>query len=137
MNLQMKISPKAKIDSTTTGNEYRFHPFGDSAIAAISTAKQGGSCFFATRFGDDINGKRLYEYYKGCGISKQLMRKDKDSQTDSQMDSPLDLRVDFRVDLMFSKCSKDKDSLEDSLEDLLDSLEDLQAEIFGLNFIKY
>ena len=81
MNLQMKISPKKKIGSTTTGNEYRFHPFGDSAIAAISTAKNGGSCVFATRFGDDINGKRLYEYYKGCGISKQLMRKDKDSQT--------------------------------------------------------
>ena len=81
MNLQMKISPKKKNGSTTTGNGYRFHPFGDSAIAAISAAKNGGSCVFATRFGDDINGKRLYEYYKGCGISKQLMRKDKDSQT--------------------------------------------------------
>ena len=81
MNLQMKISPKTKADSTTMGNEYRFHPIGDSAIAAISTAKNGGSCVFATRFGDDINGKRLYEYYKGCGIAKQLMRKDKDSQT--------------------------------------------------------
>ena len=81
MNLQMKISPKTKNGSFTTGNEYCFHPFGDSAIAAISTAKNGGSCVFATRFGDDINGKRLYEYYKGCGISKQLMRKDKDSQT--------------------------------------------------------
>lgn len=81
MNLQMKISPKTKVDSMTMGNEYRFHPFGDSAIAAIATAKNGGSCVFATRFGDDINGKRLYEYYKGCGIAKQLMRKDKDSQT--------------------------------------------------------
>ncbi|MBE6665969.1 MAG: hypothetical protein E7603_07110 [Ruminococcaceae bacterium] len=81
MNLQMKISPKTKTGSTTTGNEYCFHPFGDSAIVAIATAKNGGSCVFATRFGDDINGKRLYEYYKGCGISKQLMRKDKDSQT--------------------------------------------------------
>ena len=81
MNLQMKISPKTKNGSITTGNEYCFHPFGDSAIAAISTAKNGGSCVFATRFGDDINGKRLYEYYKSCGISKQLMRKDKDSQT--------------------------------------------------------
>lgn len=81
MNLQMKISPKTKIGATTTGNEYCFHPFGDSAIAAISTAKNGGACVFATRFGDDINGKRLYDYYKGCGISKQLMRKDKDSQT--------------------------------------------------------
>lgn len=81
INLQMKISPKTKAGSMTTGNEYRFHPFGDSAIAAIATAKQGGTCFFATRFGNDINGKRLYEYYKGCGISKQLMRKDKDSQT--------------------------------------------------------
>ena len=81
INLQMKINPKQKFDCTTTGNEYRFHPFGDSAITAIATAKHGGSCVFATRFGDDINGKRLYEYYKGCGISKQLMRKDKDSQT--------------------------------------------------------
>ncbi len=81
MNLQMKISPKTKLGSTTTGNEYCFHPFGDSAIAAIAAAKNGGSCLFATRFGNDINGKRLYEYYKNCGISKQLMRKDKDSQT--------------------------------------------------------
>ena len=81
INLQMKISPKTKAGTMTTGNEYRFHPFGDSAIAAIATAKQGGTCFFATRFGNDINGKRLYEYYKGCGISKQLMRKDEDSQT--------------------------------------------------------
>ena len=81
MNLQMKISPKTKLDSTTMGTEYCFHPYGDSAIAAISAAKNGGACLFATRFGDDINGKRLYEYYKNCGISKQLMRKDKDSQT--------------------------------------------------------
>ena len=81
MNLQMKISPKTKFGSTTTGNEYCFHPFGDSAIAAIAAAKNGGTCLFATRFGNDINGKRLYDYYKNCGISKQLMRKDKDSQT--------------------------------------------------------
>lgn len=81
MNLQMKISPKTKIGSMTTGTDYCFHPFGDSAIAAIAAAKNGGACLFATRFGNDINGKRLYEYYKNCGISKQLMRKDKDSQT--------------------------------------------------------
>ena len=81
MNLQMKINPKTKSGSTTLGNEYYFHPAGDSAIAAVSAAKNGGDCIFATRFGDDINGKRLYEYYKNCGISKQLMRKDSTSQT--------------------------------------------------------
>lgn len=81
MNLQMKINPKTKADATTTGTDYCFHPYGDSAIVAISAAKNGGSCLFSTRFGDDINGKRLYEYYKNCGISKQLMRKDKHSQT--------------------------------------------------------
>lgn len=81
MNLQMKINPKTKNGSTTQGSEYYFHPAGDSAIAAVSAAKNGGECIFATRFGDDINGKRLYEYYKNCGISKQLMRKDSGAQT--------------------------------------------------------
>jgi sugar/nucleoside kinase (ribokinase family) len=81
MNLQMKINPKTKCDSTTLGSEYFFHPAGDSAIAAVSAAKNGGDCIFATRFGDDINGKRLYDYYKNCGISKQLMRKDSEAQT--------------------------------------------------------
>ena len=81
MNLQMKINPKTKSGSTTLGSDYYFHPAGDSAIAAVSAAKNGGECIFATRFGDDINGKRLYEYYKNCGISKQLMRKDPEAQT--------------------------------------------------------
>ena len=81
MNLQMKINPKTKSGSTTLGSDYYFHPAGDSAIAAVSAAKNGGDCIFATRFGNDFNGKRLYDYYKNCGISKQLMRKDPDSQT--------------------------------------------------------
>jgi len=81
MNLQMKINPKTKSGMTTQGSEYSFHPFGDSAIAAVSAAKNGGDCIFATRFGDDINGKRLYDYYKNCGVSKQLMRKDTEAQT--------------------------------------------------------
>ena len=81
MNLQMKINPKTKTGATTLGSEYFFHPAGDSAIAAVSAAKNGGECIFATRFGDDMNGKRLYEYYKNCGISKQLMRKDSETQT--------------------------------------------------------
>lgn len=81
MNLQMKINPETKEGDTTAGGDYRYHPFGDSAITAISAAKLGGDCVFATRFGDDVNGKRLYEYYKNCGISKQLMRKDPYAQT--------------------------------------------------------
>ena len=81
MNLQMKINPKTKNGATTSGSEYFFHPAGDSAIAAVSAAKNGGECIFATRFGDDVNGKRLYDYYKNCGISKQLMRKDSEAQT--------------------------------------------------------
>ena len=81
MNLQMKINPKTKNGAMTLGSDYYFHPAGDSAIAAVSAAKNGGDCIFATRFGDDINGKRLYEYYKNCGISKQLMRKDSEAQT--------------------------------------------------------
>lgn len=81
MNLQMKISPKNKNGDITPGSDYSFHPYGDSAITAISTAKLGGECVFATRFGNDTNGKRLYEYYKSCGISTTLMRKDEDAQT--------------------------------------------------------
>ncbi len=81
MNLQMKINPKTKSGVTTLGSEYFFHPAGDSAIAAVSAAKNGGECIFATRFGDDVNGKRLYDYYKNCGIAKQLMRKDTEAQT--------------------------------------------------------
>lgn len=81
MNLQMKTFPQDKEGTVTPGGEYRYHPYGDSAIAAISAAKMGGECVFATRFGDDMNGKRLYEYYKDCGISKRLMRKDETAQT--------------------------------------------------------
>ena len=81
MSLQMKINPKTKNGATTLGSEYCFHPAGDSAIAAVSAAKNGGECIFATRFGDDVNGKRLYDYYKNCGISKQLMKKDSEAQT--------------------------------------------------------
>ncbi len=81
MNLQMKISPKNKAGDITPGSDYRYHPYGDSAITAISAAKLGGDCVFATRFGNDTNGKRLYEYYKACGISNLLMRKDNDAQT--------------------------------------------------------
>jgi sugar/nucleoside kinase (ribokinase family) len=81
MNLQMKVSPLNKNGAITPGSEYRYHPFGDSAITAISAAKMGGECVFSTRFGDDMNGKRLYEYYKDCGISKLLMRKDVAAQT--------------------------------------------------------
>ena len=81
MNLQMKVSPLNKNGVITPGSEYRYHPFGDSAITAISAAKMGGECVFSTRFGDDMNGKRLYEYYKDCGISKRLMRKDVAAQT--------------------------------------------------------
>lgn len=81
MNLQMKINPKTKSGTTTLGSEYFFHPYGDSAIAAVSAAKNGGECLFATRFGDDVHGKRLYDYYKSCGIAKQLMRKDPEVQT--------------------------------------------------------
>ena len=39
MNLQMKISPKHKEGDITPGSDYRYHPYGDSAITAISTAK--------------------------------------------------------------------------------------------------
>ena len=81
MNLQMRIMPKNKEGAITPGGEYRYHSYGDSAIAAIAAAKMGGDCVFATRFGDDMNGKRLYEYYKDCGISKRLMRKDNGAQT--------------------------------------------------------
>lgn len=81
MNLQMKISPKNKNGDTTPGSDYSYHPYGDSAITAISMAKLGGECVFATRFGNDTNGKRLYEYYKSCGISNTLMRKDAEAQT--------------------------------------------------------
>ncbi len=81
MNLQMKITPKNKIGDVTPGSDYRYHPYGDSAVTAISAAKLGGECVFATRFGNDTNGKRLYEYYKACGISNTLMRKDENAQT--------------------------------------------------------
>ncbi len=81
MNLQMKISPKNKNGDITPGSDYSYHPYGDSAVTAISTAKLGGECVFATRFGNDTNGKRLYEYYKSCGISNTLMRKDETAQT--------------------------------------------------------
>ncbi len=81
MNLQMKITPKNKNGDITPGSDYSYHPYGDSAITAISTAKLGGECVFATRFGNDTNGKRLYEYYKSCGISNTLMRKDENAQT--------------------------------------------------------
>ncbi len=81
MNLQMKISPKNKNGDITPGSDYRYHPYGDSAITAIAMSKLGGECVFATRFGNDTNGKRLYEYYKACGISNTLMRKDENAQT--------------------------------------------------------
>ncbi len=81
MNLQMKIMPGRKDGAVTPGADYRYHPYGDSAITAISAAKLGGDCVFATRFGNDTNGKRLYEYYKSCGISNTLMRKDEHAQT--------------------------------------------------------
>ncbi len=81
MNLQMKINLKHKNDNITPGSDYRYHPYGDSAITAISTAKLGGDCVFATRFGTDANGKRLYEYYKACGILHDQMRKDEEAQT--------------------------------------------------------
>ncbi len=81
MNLQMKITPTQKTGDVTPGADYRYHPYGDSAITAISAAKQGGECVFATRFGNDTNGRRLYEYYKNCGISNTLMRKDESAQT--------------------------------------------------------
>lgn len=81
MNLQMKIDPRTKDNGITDGSEYRFHPFGEAAITAITVAKLGGECVFGTKFGDDTNGKRLYEYYKGCGIRNDLMKKDKSAQT--------------------------------------------------------
>ena len=81
MNLQMKIDPRTKDNETTAGSEYRFHPFGEAAVTAITVAKLGGECVFGTKFGDDTNGKRLYEYYKGCGIRNDLMKKDKSAQT--------------------------------------------------------
>ena len=81
MNLQMKVNPQNREGSVIPGGEYRYHPYGNSAVSAIAAAKMGGECVFATRFGDDMNGKRLYEYYKDCGISKRLMRKDSDAQT--------------------------------------------------------
>lgn len=81
MNLQMKVNPKTKQKNQTFGSEYRYHPFGNSALTAIATAKLGGDCIFATRFGNDTNGKRLYEYYKSCGILTDLMKKDENAQT--------------------------------------------------------
>ncbi len=81
MNLQMKTDPRTKDGGITLGGEYRFHPFGEAAAAAITTAKLGGECLFGTKFGDDTNGKRLYEYYKSCGIRTDLMKKDKSLQT--------------------------------------------------------
>ena len=81
MNLQMKVNPKTKQKNQTFGSEYRYHPFGNSALTAIATAKLGGDCVFSTRFGNDTNGKRLYEYYKSCGILTDLMKKDENAQT--------------------------------------------------------
>lgn len=81
MNLQMKVNPQNRDGSMIPGGEYRYHPYGNTAVCAIAAAKIGGECVFATRFGDDMNGKRLYEYYKDCGISKRLMRKDPEAQT--------------------------------------------------------
>ena len=42
MNLQMKVNPKTKQKNQTFGSEYRYHPFGNSALTAIATAKLGG-----------------------------------------------------------------------------------------------
>lgn len=81
MNLQMKVDPKSKDENITEGSAYGFHPYGDSAITAIAAAKLGGDCIFATKLGDDTNGKRLYEYYKNCGIVKDAMRKSTTDQT--------------------------------------------------------
>ena len=81
MNLQMKTNPRTKENNITLGGEYRFHPFGEAAVTAIAAAKLGGECLFGTKFGDDTNGKRLYEYYKSCGIKTDLMKKDKTLQT--------------------------------------------------------
>ena len=81
MNLQMRINPKTKEGELTQGSDYRFHPYGASAVTAIAAAKSEGECVFATRFGDDTNGKRLYEYYKSCGILTSAMKKDSMAQT--------------------------------------------------------
>lgn len=81
MNIQMKTDPESQNGTIVSGGEYRYHPYGDSAVTAIAAAKLGCECAFSTRFGDDINGRRLYEYYKDCGISKHLMRKDCAAQT--------------------------------------------------------
>lgn len=46
MNLQMKIDPRTKDNEMTAGSEYRFHPFGEAAITAITVAKLGGGMRF-------------------------------------------------------------------------------------------
>ena len=57
MNLQMKMDPRTKENNITLGSEYRFHPFGEAALTAITASKLGGECLFGTKFGDDTNGK--------------------------------------------------------------------------------
>ena len=81
MNLQMKTNPPQKDAKTTYGSSYSFHPYGASAMTAISAAKLGGNCVFCTKIGDDSNGERLKKYYKSCGLDLSLMSTAKGEQT--------------------------------------------------------
>lgn len=81
MNIQMSVPGAARSYETVYGDSYSIHPCGNSAISAITAAKNGAECTFCTRLGNDMNGDKLLNYYKSCGIDVSFIKKLSNYQT--------------------------------------------------------
>ncbi|MBQ4137085.1 MAG: hypothetical protein IJD67_03145 [Clostridia bacterium] len=60
---------------------YTYVPGGKGANAAVALARLGGDSVFATRLGNDQNGKTLKSFYKDCGIDLRFVKQDEKAPT--------------------------------------------------------
>ena len=68
-------------ETVIEGNDYSYQPGGKGANAAVAAARLGADSVFATRLGNDLNGRMLMKFYEDNGIDTRFIVSDPDEKT--------------------------------------------------------
>ena len=82
-NMDMVLSmPRMPQEGESIVSEhYAYIPGGKGANAAVSAARVGADVIFCARIGNDENGERLLDAYRGEGIDVRYVKRDKTGST--------------------------------------------------------
>lgn len=81
MDLMARMEHVPRAGETVVGARYEYTAGGKGANAALTVAALGGDSVFAARLGDDVNGKKLRQYYEIHGVDTRFLITDYDNKT--------------------------------------------------------